>query len=551
MTTELHGVAAAPGLVVAPVKWLAPAPVTSADDPRGADPDAEIARADTALATVSGRYAALAERAEGPAADILTMTAALAADPALRDEVHAGIRAGEPTAHAVSGAVAHFAGQLAALGGLMAERVTDLHDVGARVVAELLGVDPPGIPHAATPFVLAADDLAPADTATLDPEHVVGLLTVAGGPTSHTAILAKALGIPAVVACPRAVEVAEDTEVLLDGTTGLVELAPDPARRATVSELRDRRERAATGPGRTADGHSVPLLANVGNAADARLAVEFGAEGVGLLRTEFLFLDRQSAPTIAEQTAHYREILAILGDRPVTVRTLDAGSDKPLPFLHLPAEPNPALGIRGIRLRDIDEGSLYEQLAAIASARAATGTPVKVMAPMVATVEEARRFAAAARGAGLTDCGIMIEVPAAATRAEFLGAEVDFFSIGTNDLSQYLFGADRMSSALAALHDPWQPALAATVAAVVAGSRGDEIPVGVCGEAASHPEFACVLVGLGVSTLSMAPRSLPAVRAALSAVTLDQCRAAAVAVLTEATAADAARAARLELAATG
>ncbi|AYF74522.1 phosphoenolpyruvate--protein phosphotransferase [Nocardia yunnanensis] len=547
MTREVRGVAAAPGIAVGPVKWLAPAPVTSRDDAPGSDVDAEIARAEAAFETVAARYSAQALEAKGPAADILFMTSALAADPALLDQVRGEIRGGTPTAHAVTEAVAHFGAQLAALGGMMAERASDLKDVGQRVVAELLGVDPPGIPDSATPFVLAAQDLAPADTATLDPATVLGLLTVAGGPTSHTAILAKALGIPAVVAAPEAVSLAEDTEVVLDGTAGVVELEPSAARREEVLAQRARQADAPTGPGRTADGHAVPLLANVGSAADAALAVELGAEGVGLFRTEFLFLDRKSAPTVAEQTDQYAEIFRILGDRPVTVRTLDAGSDKPLPFLNLPAEENPALGVRGLRLSSVDEGALLDQLSAIAAAATRTGTPVKVMAPMVATAEEAGYFAAKAGAAGLQSRGVMIEIPAAALRSEQLGARVDFFSIGTNDLSQYLFGADRMSSALAALHNPWQPALAATIAMAVSGAGRHGVKVGVCGESASHPEFACVLVGLGVETLSMAPRSLAGVRAQLAEVTLEQCKAAAAAVLSAATADDALRAARSAL----
>ncbi|MFE3227940.1 phosphoenolpyruvate--protein phosphotransferase [Nocardia sp. NPDC059228] len=547
MTREVRGVAAAPGIAVGSVKWLAPAPVTSRDDAPGSDVEAEIARAEAAFETVAGRYSAQALDAQGPAADILFMTSALAADPALLDQVRAEIRGGTPTAHSVTEAVAHFGAQLAALGGMMAERASDLRDVGQRVVAELLGVDPPGIPDSATPFVLAAQDLAPADTATLDPERVIGLLTVAGGPTSHTAILAKALGIPAVVAAPDAAGIAEHTDVVLDGTAGVVEVEPTAARREEVLALRARQAAAPTGPGRTADGHAVPLLANVGSAADARLAVELGAEGVGLFRTEFLFLDRKSAPTVAEQTEQYAEIFRVLGDRPVTVRTLDAGSDKPLPFLDLPDEENPALGVRGLRLSSVDEGTLLDQLTAIDTAARQTGTPVQVMAPMVATAEEAGYFAARARDAGIGTCGIMVEIPSAALCSEQLGAEVDFFSIGTNDLSQYLFGADRMASSLAALHNPWQPALAATVATTVGGARKRGVKVGVCGESASNPEFACVLVGLGVETLSMAPRSIAGVRAQLGEVTLEQCRAAAAAVLSARTADDAHQAARRAL----
>ncbi|WP_405493820.1 phosphoenolpyruvate--protein phosphotransferase [Nocardia sp. NBC_00511] len=547
MTREVRGIAAAPGVVAGPVKWLASAPVTSPDDAPGSDVDAEIARAQTAFETVAARYSEQALNVTGPAADILFMTSALAADPALLDQVRAGIRAGQPTAHSVTEAVAHFGAQLSALGGMMAERVSDLRDVGQRVVAELLGVDPPGIPDSATPFILLAHDLAPADTATLDPQRVVGLLTVAGGPTSHTAILAKALGIPAVVACPDAVSIAEDTEVVLDGTTGTVELEPSAARREEVAAARARESDAPTGPGRTADGHAVPLLANVGSAADAKLAVRLGAEGVGLFRTEFLFLDRQSAPTVDEQTTQYAEIFEVMGDRPVTVRTLDAGSDKPLPFLHLPEEENPALGVRGLRLSSVDEGALLDQLTAIAAAGRAAGTPVKVMAPMVATAEEASYFTTKAAEAGLDARGVMIEIPAAALRSEYLAAEVDFFSIGTNDLSQYLFGADRMSSTLAGLQNPWQPGLAAAIALVVAGAEAHDVKVGVCGESASNPEFACVLVGLGVETLSMAPRSLAGVRARLAEVTHDQCKAAAAAVLAARTADDALAAARTAL----
>ncbi|WP_245677063.1 phosphoenolpyruvate--protein phosphotransferase [Nocardia acidivorans] len=547
MTHEVPGVAAAPGVAVGPVKWLASAPVTSASDAPGGDVDAEISRAEAAFETVAARYSALALDAKGPAADILFMTSALAADPALLDQVRSGIRAGGPTAHSVTEAAAHFADQLTALGGMMAERASDLRDVGQRVVAELLGQDPPGIPDSTVPFVLAAQDLSPADTATLDPAIVVGLLTVAGGPTSHTAILAKALGIPAIVACPGAAEITENTVVVVDGTVGVVEIEPSAERREQVLAVRARQADAPTGPGRTADGHAVPLLANVGSVADAELAVELGAEGVGLFRTEFLFLGRQSAPTVAEQTEQYAEIFRVMGERPITVRTLDAGSDKPLPFLNLPDEENPALGVRGLRLSSVDEGTLLDQLTAVEAARAATGATVSVMAPMVGTVEEAKYFSTRARAAGVRSPGVMVEIPAAAIRSEHLGAEVDFFSIGTNDLSQYLFGADRMSATLAALHNPWQPALAATIAMVIAGANKHGVKVGVCGESASNPEFACVLVGLGVETLSMAPRSLAGVRAQLAEVTLEQCRAAAAAVLSARTAEDAVDAARTAL----
>ncbi len=301
-------------------------------------------------------------------------------------------------------------------------------------------------------------------------------MTAEGGPTSHTAILARALGIPAVVSCPEVLAIAEGTVLVLDGATGTIDAAPDEA---TVTEARDRAARAAArnrrwdGPGATADGHRIKLLANIGDAAGAQAAAAAGAEGVGLFRTEFLFLDRADEPSESEQTESYAAVFGAFGEgTKIVVRTLDAGADKPLPFLDQGEEANPALGVRGLRIGLAQPEVLDKQLRAIAAAARSTKADVWVMAPMVAVLSEAQAFDRHAREAGLRTTGVMIEIPAAALSArEMLGA-VDFVSIGTNDLAQYTLAADRMSGPLAALNDPWQPALLRLIGMVRRRRRG-------------------------------------------------------------------------------
>lgn len=390
-------------------------------------------------------------------------------------------------------------------------------------IAVCLGRPMPGVPQPGHPYLLAAQDLAPADTADLDPELVLGLVTESGGPTSHSAIVARSLGLPAVVGCAGILTVPDGTEIAVDGATGEVQIAPD---RFTVAQAaqreHERRNRLArsTGPGRTADGHPVALLANIGSARD----MTDTTEGVGLFRTELLYLGRITPPSIEEQVATYTEVFAAANEGKVVVRTLDAGADKPVPFLRQPDEPNPALGIRGLRLDRRHPTMLDDQLTAIAEAARVTGAQVSVMAPMVATVAEAAAFVARCRARGLSQAGVMIEVPAAALQVRQLVRVVDFLSIGTNDLSQYVFAADRQCGELADLLDPWQPALLQLVAACAEAGRAADIPVGVCGEAAADPVLAPVLVGFGVSSLSMAANAVPAVRQALAAYTLAECR---------------------------
>jgi phosphotransferase system enzyme I (PtsI) len=429
-------------------------------------------------------------------------------------------------ATAVDQAVEGFCSILEMSGGYMAERVTDLRDVRDRIVAQVLGLKPPGLPQMTEPSVVVAADLAPADTATLDLDHVVAIVTELGGPTSHTAIIAAQLDLPCVVRVTGALGLADGDVVAVDAAHGTIVTDPDDAMRESIAARA--RARAALkdsggGPGTTKDGKAVQLLANIGKVQDAQNAAKEDLEGVGLFRTEVLFLERKTAPTVEDQTKAYTAVFEAFGDRKVVVRTLDAGADKPLAFAPSEEEENPALGVRGLRMDKRFPHLLDDQLTAIAAAAKATGTKPWVMAPMVATVHEAQAFEKRVKDHGLPVGGIMIEVPAAALRAPHLIEKVDFFSIGTNDLTQYAMATDRMAGELAELLDPWQPAVLDLIAAAGAAGQAAGKPVGVCGEAARDPLLALVLVGLGITSLSMAPNGVPAVRYALARTTSAQC----------------------------
>jgi phosphoenolpyruvate-protein phosphotransferase (PTS system enzyme I) len=422
-----------------------------------------------------------------------------------------------------------------AMGGLMAERATDLLDIERRLVARLVGEAEPGVVLPDVPSVLVASDLAPADTAGLDAGLVLALVTEKGGATSHTAIIARQLGIPCVVGVAGALDLPAGGAVLVDATAGTIDAAVDEAE-AGARVRADRASRAAveawTGPARTTDGVHVKLLANVADGRSARHASESPVEGVGLFRTELCFLDRRDEPSADEQAKIYGEVLDAFGgaDRYVVVRTLDAGSDKPIAFATLEDEENPALGVRGLRLAVHNPGLLERQLDGIATAASASGTETWVMAPMVATVAEAREFAAQVRARGLK-AGVMVEVPSAALLADRMLEVVDFLSIGTNDLTQYTMAADRLASDLAHLTDPWQPAVLQLIATTAAAGQQAGKPVGVCGEAAADPLLALALIGMGVTSLSMAAAAVRAVGARLCAVSSDTCRKAAEAAL--------------------
>ncbi|MFI5623038.1 phosphoenolpyruvate--protein phosphotransferase [Nocardioides sp. NPDC051685] len=536
-SSVLSGTPVVPGIVLAPVHV-----VRTEVDPaalealarRGFDqPEDALAAYAAAATAVADGYARRAATASGAAASVLSASAGLARDKGLRVAVEKHLRSGADLVAAVGAAVEQFATLFSGMGGLMAERVTDLRDIERRVLAHLAGEPEPGVDVPEGSCVLVAADLAPSDTAALDPARVVALVTERGGPTSHTAIIARQLGIPCLVGVASATAVAEGTLVLVDGQAGLVDLdpGPDAAARAEADLARRQAVAAWTGPGRTADGHPVALLANVADGSSARDAAAGQVEGVGLFRTELCFLDRREEPTVAEQADVYAEVLAPFAGRGhVVVRTLDAGSDKPIAFATHEGEENPALGVRGLRLAADNPGLLERQLDAIAIAAERSGADTWVMAPMVATVQEAADFAALVRARGLKP-GVMVEVPAAALMAHRMLEVVDFLSIGTNDLTQYAMAADRLATDLAHLTDPWQSAVLQLVAITAEAGRTAGKPVGICGEAAADPLLAPVLVGLGITSLSMAPAAVAAVGARLGSVTAGLCDDAAEAAL--------------------
>ncbi|NLE79985.1 MAG: phosphoenolpyruvate--protein phosphotransferase [Rhodococcus sp.] len=532
---DFTGTPAVPGVAYAPVIWTSPRPELVTGRPRvpEADRDDQKTALRSAAATVAGRIRDRGSAASGVAAEVLTANAALAEDRGWLGAVEKLIATGTPAAEAAAEATDQFTTLFAQMGGLMAERVTDLRDVRDRVIAEFEGRPEPGIPTPSEPSVLCADDLAPADTAGLDADLIVGIATVLGGPTSHTAIIARQLGIPCVVAVRELEGLGAGRFVLLDGEAGALTVDPDPAlARARVDAAREesRRSTSWTGPGRTSDGIPVAVLANVQDGAGARAARDTAAEGVGLFRTELCFLDRDFEPSVQEQADIYGEVLEAFAGRKVVIRTLDAGSDKPLRFAHHQDEPNPALGVRGIRIAARNAGILERQLDAIALAAEHVGHRPLVMAPMISTAAEAASFGDAVRAHELVP-GVMIEVPAAALQADRLLRHVDFLSVGTNDLTQYTMAADRMSSELASLTDPWQPAVLSLVATAAAAGRRAGKPVGVCGEAAADPVLACVLAGLGITSLSCAGAAVARVGAKLGSVTMGACARAADAAL--------------------
>lgn len=528
-----HGTPVVPGVALGPV--LRPQPridVSAFSEIPGRAADEEEQRYADAVGVVAGRLGARAEAASGVASEVLVAQVGLVSDRGLRKAVLKQIAAGRSAEAAVCTAVDSFAAMFEQVGGLMAERVTDLRDLGGRLVAELQGLPEPGIAVPDIPSVLMSDDLAPADTAALDPSRFIALVMSLGGPTSHTAIIARQLAIPCIVAAD-VDDIEAGTTVLVDGSTGEVTLDPDPELAARLVEA-DRRTRqdieAWRGPGRTSDGVAVQILANVQDGATARKAAAGNSEGVGLFRSELAFLGQDTEPSVEAQAAIYADVLEAYRDRKVVIRTLDAGSDKPMKFANLAQEENPALGVRGLRISFANPSLLTHQLDAIALASERVGASPWVMAPMVATASEAAAFAAQVRERGLT-AGVMIEVPSAALLADRILEHVDFLSIGTNDLSQYTMAVDRLSSELAGLTDPWQPAVLALIGRTADAGQAAGKPVGVCGEAAADPLLACVLVGLGITSLSMAASAISAVGASLARASLDQCRAAAQAAL--------------------
>ncbi|OUJ24689.1 phosphoenolpyruvate--protein phosphotransferase [Corynebacterium kefirresidentii] len=529
--STIKGTGVVAGVAYAEAVWVRPRPALPTEgsiDPEQAS-ESEYNRFLAAVDTVANRLEKRAAAAEGQAAEVLTATAGMVKDRGWHKTVRKNIRTGRNAEFATVGATEKFVTMFEAAGGVMAERTTDLKDVRDRVIAELRGEDEPGLPLVDGEAVLFADDLAPADTATLDTKHIKALVTELGGPTSHTAIIARQLDIPCIVAVGASLsDIESGTLVFVDGAVGTVTCGAD-AETSTkaVAEYRERAARVAQwrGPAKTKDGHSVQLLANVADGNAARIASESQAEGIGLYRTELSFLSASEEPSVEEQAKIYGKVFKAFPESKVVVRTLDAGSDKPISYATLSSEENPALGVRGLRIARDNEALLTRQLDAIAQAAEARDDKAStwVMAPMVATSTEAQWFANLCRERGLT-AGAMIEVPAAALMADKIMPHLDFVSIGTNDLTQYTMAADRLSPQLAYLTDPWQPAVLRLIQHTCIVGQANNVAVGVCGEAAADPMLACVLTGLGVNSLSAASTAVAGVGAQLAEVTLEQCQ---------------------------
>lgn len=424
----------------------------------------------------------------------------------------------------------------------MRSRAADVLDVGKRVLRQLMDLEAPSLDFD-KPVILVAADLNPSDTARLNPEHVYGICTERGGATSHSAILARALGIPAIVGLGHELGILEPDQVVgMDGGSGQLWLHPDGAQQQQLQAQREEWlaqqasvKQAGQGEALTQDGHRVEIGANIGGPHDVAVALEYGAEGVGLFRTEFLFMERNRAPEEEEQLAAYRQVVAELNGRPLIIRTLDVGGDKPLPYINLGNEENPFLGWRGIRFCLGNPDLFKTQLRAICRAsvdEAGQPQPVKLMFPMIGTLTELRQakaLLAEARAeldeagqpyADEIEVGIMVEVPSAVAIADQLAAEADFFSIGTNDLTQYLMAADRGNAQVNHLADAMQPAVLRQIKLVVEAGHAAGIWVGLCGELAGNALAAPLLVGLGLDELSMNAPAIPAVKQAIRGLTL-------------------------------
>jgi phosphoenolpyruvate-protein phosphotransferase len=519
------------------------------------DPDAEWARFWDAIETASEQMAQVCTIAEvecGPEdAAIFQAQAMMLEDPELLETVRASIKGRCINAEAaLSDAIEGYVELLESLeDAYLSARAADARDILTRVLRILLGVNESPTTYLTTPSIILARDLTPSDTVLLDKSLVLGFCTVEGGATSHTAILARGLGLPAVVAVgPDLFEVPDGETLVLDGTDGLLLVYPDEktlkayqGQQAATTEVLAQAQGQAHTPAITRDGHRVEVVANIGNVEAASAALESGAEGVGLLRTEFLYLERMSLPTEDGQYQAYRAIVDAFGDRPVILRTLDIGGDKDLPYLDLPQEANPFLGLRAIRLCLQRQDLFRPQLRA--ALRAGVGRNLKLMFPMVATVNEVRaaralldecRAALLAEGQPVAEemeIGIMVEVPAAALMASRLAAEVDFFSIGTNDLTQYVMAADRTNAHVAPLASAFHPVILRLMRDVIATAHAHGKWVGLCGELAGEPLAVPILLGLGLDEFSMNPPAIPLAKQIIRALTLDEAREIARAVL--------------------
>ncbi len=530
----LHGLAASPGIAIGEAWWYRRQSLY-VERERTDSPEEDLQRLDEACRRALAELDDLiARRQEALSPDDLAIFHAqrlMVQDPDLRARVERAVRAGQAVERAWQEEIEQVAGELEALPDpYFQARAADIRDVGRRVLRHLLGVTE-AVAFPDHPVVVLAEDLTPSDTVHMPSEVVLAFCTEGGGPTSHAAILARRQGIPAVVGIgPALGEVASEERVIVDGYAGVVIVHPTKetlarfhARQRHLTHEEEAARARATEEALTRDGTRVEVGANVGGPEDAKTALAAGAEGIGLLRTEFLYLERTTPPTEEEQLHVYRRIFHIMGNRPVVVRTLDVGGDKPLPYLPLPTEANPFLGVRAIRLARKHPQILHTQLRAIL--RAGVGHPVRIMFPMVATVKEMQWLRQTVEEVVVTlstsgeavpqdvQVGMMVEIPAAALLAEKFCPWIDFFSIGTNDLSQYTLAADRTNADVAALADGLHPAVLRLIKQVTDAARAAGKWVGVCGAIAGEEAAVPVLIGLGVNELSVAPSRVPLIKA--------------------------------------
>ena len=531
----LAGVSAAPGVAIGPLYQFQTTHIVVEDKPK--DAAAEELALKHAIATANEQISEIYEQVKkqsgkGEAA-IFRAHLALLNDAEIFLEVSTQIEAGHSAAWSWQQAIERRAIELKQIeNDRLAERAADLHDIGQRVLRLLAGAEQSESRLPEEPVILVADDLTPSDTAQLDPKRILGLCTASGGPTAHTAIIARSLDIPCVVgAGAAALELKSGIVCILDGSAGKLYIEPSDADVESAKlfqvDLENRRnEEYATRyePAVLMDGHRVEVVGNIGKAVEAAIAVESGAEGIGLMRTEFLFLDRETPPSEDEQFEAYTEMTRALNGLPLILRTLDIGGDKIASYISLPEEENPFLGVRGIRLCLRQPGIFLPQLRAIY--RASKTGPIKIMFPMISILEDlvsAKELAEQVRkelDVPPVEIGIMVEVPSTVLMAAEFAKEVDFFSVGTNDLTQYALAMDRMHAALAKNVDGLHPAILRMIDMTVRAAKGAGKWVGVCGGVAGDPIGAAILTGLGVSELSMSLPSIAAVKASLRKISL-------------------------------